>query len=563
MEEETVLTSEEGRYETGNPAVICYSVSPNEYLTEHAQDICGLYDGFYFVLGDWNRGIIRNIGVGGVGPEDDEWLPLARRNLTALREAGVTENLLGTSFPRDGEWPGAGPLLSDQYTEKMHRHFAALARAAKSAAFRGVSIDVEYPYPRYALDHRAYRYESYTPGDLMAGALRQGQAVMAGVMNEFPEAVVFLLPGSLRSRPIERQFMLGMLEVMAERGAPGGFHLATEYSYSLHDPVTQAAIPRFEDAGIDALLSDSTLDYWRRRCTMAPGIWPLHMVETGGEDYPVRPWAEELAELKEQMKVLRAVTKRYIWSYSGQPVWVLPDEEIQTRYKIRVPNFPHAREVIAGWHRILKDRAPVTEPRMLRLFDTIREFDEGMCDADGLCDAFGTPGRWWVLGPLGNPHTRPDRAAKEALSRPVSETRVYFGRDGAVRWFRWATHDPRGVVECRRLFDYIRTDDASAHFVCWVHSEQAHDAWLNVGWDDGVVIRLGDNAVFDRGSYPPEGHGAVYRNRYQFEECVPVSLPGGAVRLAVTCTNSHGPWQFQLRITDQDGYPLPGVRFTA
>jgi hypothetical protein len=198
---------------------------------------------------------------------------------------------------------------------------------------------------------------------------------------------------------------------------------------------------------------------------------------------------------------------------------------------------------------------------MLRLFDKVRTYDQGRISGDELCDAFGSPARWLALGPLGNPHTKPHLAASEALSHPISGQRVYYGRDGAVRWFPWNARDPRGFYEVRSLLGYLSTDDASFHFVCWIESEASREAVLHTGWDDGIVIRLADAVVFSRPDYPPVGHGAFFRDRYQFEEHVPLTIPAGSTRLAVTSINSHGVWLFTLRITDRDGYPLEGLRF--
>jgi len=543
------------------PKMLAYYAQPNAYMNDQAAAIRGLYDGFYFTCGSWDGGVAATIGVDGNPPTDPSWLALARENVAALQREGITENLLGVHFGQDEVWPSPETLLADEWTAKMGRHFRALGGAAKEAGFRGASIDVEYPYPRYSLDHPIYTYDGYTPHDLMTAAYRQGRISMAALLDGFPEAVVFVLPGSLRARPIARQYMLGLLDEMADCDAPGGFHLATEYAYCLHDPVTQAAIPRFEDAGMPDILAPRTLDYWRRRCTIAPGVWPTHMIETGGEDYPVRPWEDELAEVRQQMAILRRLSKRYMWSFSGQPLWVVPSDEVRATYGVGA-TYPEAQRFIPGWHDILRDTTTrVTEPRMVRLFDAVRAFDEQRLSSDGLCDAFGTPGRWWVLGPLGNPHVQPERAAEEALVRPIGTKDVYYGRDGAVRWFPWASHDPRGMVATRELIDYLHTDDLSVHFVSWIESPRPLEAVIHTGWDDGIVIRLDDRVVFDRATYPPVGHGILYRDRYQFEGHVPVMIPAGATKLAVTSINAKGSWAWSIRITDRDGYPFDGVRF--
>jgi len=546
--------------------MLWYCVSPNAYFSDHAADLRGLYDGYFFVCWSWDTGVANVIGADGNPPTDPTWWPLVTRNVAALRAEGITENHLAVTFGSNEAWPSPELLRSEEWTAKMRSRFSTLGRAAKATGFKGVSLDIEYPYQRYALDHRIYTHDGYTPGDLLAGAFRQGQAVVAGLLDEFPEAVVFVLPGGLRGYPIGEQFVLGMLDEMARRDAPGGMHLATEYSYSLLDPVTQAAIPRFEDAGLVDLVPASTLGYWRRRCSMAPGAWPMRMIETSGE-YLVRPWAEELADLKEQHMILRATAKRYVWSYGGAQVWHMPDSTIDAQYHLGSANFPEAKEVVAGWHAILRDRtpydrAPNADPRMLRLFRAIREFDEGTRDADGLCDAFGTPGRWWVLGILGNLRIEPARTAKEALSEPISPARAYWGRDGWVRWFPWASHYPPGVVDCNRVWGYMNSDSASAYFVTWLHSERAVDGWLNIGWADGLSIQFGDSVVFDEVPYPPVRHSLRVHDRYQFERRVPVRIPEGATRIVCTPVSYRGGFIYTFRITDEDGYPLPGVRFS-
>ncbi len=138
------------------PKTIGYAMTPNAYVNDHAEELCGLYDGCYFVCGSWDSGVLSRIGIDGTPLADGEWLSLARENVAALRGAGITENLLGVSFGSGDEWPCAELLLSGDFTSRMNRHFGALGRAAREAGFRGVSIDLEYPYPRYELDHEIY-----------------------------------------------------------------------------------------------------------------------------------------------------------------------------------------------------------------------------------------------------------------------------------------------------------------------------------------------------------------------------------------------------------------------
>jgi hypothetical protein len=80
----------------------------------------------------------------------------------------------------------------------------------------------------------------------------------------------------------------------------------------------------------------------------------------------------------------------------------------------------------------------------------------------------------------------------DALTQPVNAHTPYQGRDGAARWFAYDNPDPRGVVSCATIFGHRNTDNASAHFVSFVHNLRERRAVLRTGWDDGILIQLGD-----------------------------------------------------------------------
>ena len=123
--------------------IICYAMTPNAYLNDHANEIAGLYDGYYFVCGSWEHGVESRLGFADQMPEDEEWLELAEANVSALKAEGMDQNLLGVHFESNGTWPSPEALLSDEFTDKMERHFGRLAQAANSRGFAGIAIDVE------------------------------------------------------------------------------------------------------------------------------------------------------------------------------------------------------------------------------------------------------------------------------------------------------------------------------------------------------------------------------------------------------------------------------------
>lgn len=543
------------------PQMLAYSAQPNGYFNQHAADIAKIYDGFFFVIGDWDTGVAQQIGFPDT-PASTKWKEAAKENLGNLNAVGVTENFLSVYFAADGAWPSPDALRSDEFTAKMAKHFGALAAAAKELGFRGVSIDLEYPYPRYELTHEVYKYDGYTADDLTAAAAKQGRAVMTAMLDAFPEITVMVLPGELTGRPISRVFQVNLINVMAERKAPGGYHLGYERSYCLYDPASQAAIPREADCVAKSLLEPATLEYWRRYCTVAPGVWPTHRVETGSKEYPQQPWAAEMAELKGQMATLRALAKRYIWSFSGQPVWYAHTPELEQKYGLTKQTFDGVDEAIPAWHKILAEPAKVEEPRLANLIYVVKQFDEGRLPVEALCDRFGTPSAWMILGPLGNPRTLPQFTATAALSAPVRTSVPWQGRDGAVHWFPHYALDPLGTFSLKQPFDYRNTDNASAHAVVNVTAPAEVKAQLWMNWDDGVVVRLGDKVIFDKSDYPETGHGILFKDHYLFEEHVPVTIPKGTTRLSVTSLNLKGSWGFNLRFADEDGYPVKGLAFT-
>lgn len=542
---------------------IAYYGSPNVYFNDHAADVARLYDGLFFVAGTWDEGAAANLGVGPGAPGSVPWRDLLRENLVHLRAAGVTENLLGVCFSDSGAWPSPETLLDAAYQEELAAQFGAIARAARDLGFRGISVDIEYPYPRYSFDHAVYTYQGYTAEDLSRAAGKEGRDIAAAMLDAFPDGVIALLPGDFWNRPISRAFQLGMLGTMAERRAPGGLHLFTERSYCLLDPVSQVGIPRQGDLSLRALVHDpQVLDYWQAYCSVAPGIWPLHQAETGGKDYPVRAWREEMAELRQQMQTLRSVSKRYIWSFSGHSLWHPYTPEIAAQYGLGKDPFDGAQEAARLWHDLLEAKHErATDPHLLPLIKAVRQFDRGKLDPADLCARLGTPADWMVLGPLTNPFIAPAYAAPTAPFRPIHPDEPIPGRDGVVRWFPFHNYEPLGSVRIQAFMDWYKTDNASVHLVTDVIAKAASRARIHLNWDDGASVWLDGNLVLDHRAYPERGHGLLYKDRYNFEDSVPIDLPAGKSRIAITSINQRGSWGVNFRLTDEDGWPIKGVTF--
>jgi hypothetical protein len=251
----------------------------------------------------------------------------------------------------------------------------------------------------------------------------------------------------------------------------------------------------------------------------------------------------------------------YQWSYSGKPVWYTGTPETERLFGLPRDDFRGATTVVPAWHRLLRERHWAFDPRLEALCDIVAQYDRGQLDAGEFYHQLGTPGAWLVLGPLGHPQTRPQVAAA-AVSTPIDFTAGAHGRDGFVRWLPLRKVEPTGAVHLRGFFDWRHTDDAAADLVAMISAHDDIAGFLDIGWDDGIHIRLGEKTVLDRRQYPERGHGMLHRGASLFEERVPIVVPKGRRPLVVTSINLHDNWGFNIRFTDHDGLPLRGLQFS-
>ena len=189
------------------------------------------------------------------------------------------------------------------------------------------------------------------------------------------------------------------------------------------------------------------------------------------------------------------------------------------------------------------------------------DFDDGRIDGAGLCDRFATPSDWWVLGPFGNPRTAPAFPVPAGMPQVPSTGAVMHGPGGSIRWFPYPNREPTGQLILRRVFDWRHTDHAAAQLICTLESERDVSAQLCLGLDDGLAVWLDEALVVDRRDYGRAHGGLLHRDRFLFEERIPVAIRRGPQRLAVTAINALGEWGFNMRFVGDDGLPLSGLRF--
>ncbi len=93
-------------------------------------------------------------------------------------------------------------------------------------------------------------------------------------------------------------------------------------------------------------------------------------------------------------------------------------------------------------------------------------------------------------------------------------------------------------------------DNRTAYVRTWLVAEEAADARLEAGSDDGIKIWLNGEAIHENrqgGACEPGEHKKNVR------------LRKGANALMLKITNDSGPWEFSARVVGRDGKPLDGV----
>ena len=163
----------------------------------------------------------------------------------------------------------------------------------------------------------------------------------------------------------------------------------------------------------------------------------------------------------------------------------------------------------------------------------------------------GLVNRWLIAGPFDNTdwegHVR--AYLPETQRDPEAE---YVGKDG--RELRWEPYDFRpwdGYVDLDVFLD--DEDWAVAYALAWVEADQPIDAQVRLGSNDSVVLWIGDEKVHDNDAE---------RLATVDEDIVPVRIPAGRTPILVKIGQSGGSWGLFFRITDEDGEPIDGLRYT-
>lgn len=348
--------------------VILFSPINVEYLKDTAKDWADRgFSGFMIggIFRSFDTDVWGQDGDTATKGKDDKLFQTLLACNEECAKYGITENFMKVGFF------GILPDYMDEDTWKdIGENFRQAAIFARDTKCRGMAIDTEYTYLQYSLDWKGYDYERYSKADLKKKAYQRGIEIVRAILSEFPQAVIVILPETDLFRPesdLWRWMFKGMVKEMAVFDAAGGLHFFTEFTYHITSPFLLKLLFGITSFKITSLLEPEAKQYWKTRCTIGPGSWPLgyareiykkgKLVGYGGRKQiygdklvgPVwdkGPWYSARSFCR-QLKTMSRLGKRYCWVYTEGNACVQYTEEEFKRYS-KGPHYVGSYEYEVG-----------------------------------------------------------------------------------------------------------------------------------------------------------------------------------------------------------------------
>jgi len=280
--------------------------------------------------------------------DGDRLLAEVRACNDQCRRCGIDSNFVKVAFYEElPDW------FDDAAWATVTGNLREGARFARLSGCAGVAIDTEYVAQQYAPGWEGYRKTPHPLPELKAKIQARWRTVVAAMLEQYPDMVLLTLPeGMLHYGELYMDILSGMLQACAGAGAPGGLHVMTEGTYHLTDPAALASYPDRVSAAVADDCPAPVVRYWRQRCSVAMGVWPLgYYREITGPDGKFLGWTGKkdvfgdkivgsyadksewysAAEFAEQMAGVNSFCPRYNWVYGhGDVFWQWTDEQLKT-----------------------------------------------------------------------------------------------------------------------------------------------------------------------------------------------------------------------------------------
>ena len=528
------------------PKLLIFGTMKPAYLRDHAKEWASYgFRGVLFHIGDWSRDVWAVDGdPSTVGRQDAFFKEVESCNKVGA-PLGIDSNFITFAYYYH---------LPDWFDDTAWRAKAAkyeqTALFARTSGCRGVAVDMEYISEQYEPDWEGNR--AHSEASLRAKARERGFMLAEALLRGYPGMDLLVLPeGPIFYGPLCGEMIGGMAEALAAHKAPGGLHLLTEMSYQNANVLWLLTFPARVEAAVWPYLSRRARRYWREKCTIAIGQWPL------SADHDIRDdqgnlvrWPNDkkpnlsVEEFRQQTAACRMVSKRYHWVYMhGAAWWSLTPEEAQ-KYPGSGDAVPPV-ENISEYRRVSGQGLVFDDAELQSVAEMSLKGD-----AARLTRLFGAVPEWWIIGPFDNADGKGLRAVYPP-ERRIDVSASHRGKSGLIKWKLVKSGPPIGEVNLRAAIS--RDEWVTAYAVCWVKCASPLNAQMRLGSDDDVVVWVGSREVWRK---------EIQRGLTPDQDIVPVSLPAGTTPVLLKVCQRRGAWGFALRLTDESGKALKSIRFS-
>jgi hypothetical protein len=544
------------------PDTLLFSPITPEYLGDTAADwkTTG-FDGFLLsgVMKNWADDIWATDGDGTTRGRDDQTFKRIKLCNDECRKNGITENFIKVAFYSHV------PLWTDDAAwEKFNENFRQAARFAKMAGCRGIALDIEYVGEQYDLDWEGYDYKGYTKDELRTAAVKRGRDLTKAMLESYPDMVFLTLPEGINYYgPLATDLFVGMVQGMAESDAPGGIHLLTEHSYKMVNTLGLFHYTQSLNTKIMDNLDETSRRYWKERCSIVLGGWPLgyyrDILDENGErigysgkvekfgDKIVGSYADKSSnyspeDFRNQYAGMLLAGRRYCWIYGhGATWWHFTKADVAKYGNVGNSTLP-VDERLDDFKAVLREKW-TSSARMKKISRMIREGK-----TDEFLQLLNFVKEFKIIGPFGRKNFD-NFGTVFPPEEKINFDANYAGSTGRVNW-RTASVDTSGYLD---FLKYLSPSDwVCAYACCKVISPNAGPAQIRLGTNDTATVWFNGQKILSKN---------IERSAAPDSDIISVQLVKGENTILIKVCNTELNWGLYLRITDNQGKLLKGLKF--
>ncbi len=553
-----------------SPKTLLFSPISPEYLEAKAQDFADTgFDGFLIngIMHSWDSDVWAVDGDPETKGLDDRNLQLILRCNRACKKAGIEDNFIKVAFySHIPDW------FDDAGWQQLCSNFRNAAEFARLAGMRGIALDVEYIAEIYKFDWEGYQGKNIDQKAMRAKAEQRGHELVGAMYDVYPDMVFLNLPESVAFYgPLAVDLTMGFLKEAAKRNAPGGMHVLTEGTYQLTDPTGLLSRLAEVNSKMEKYLSADVKKYWREKCSVTIGCWPLgyyrEILDDDGNrlgyagkkekfgDKIIGSYADKScnyspAEFRDQYSFASSFAKPYNWIYGHGCTWWQLTEEEAKKYNAHSNATLPVDENLDQYQKILQEKSPVTNSILSDMAEVYQK--TGVVD---IVKNFGVIQNWLLLGTFENTEAPGERHS--ALRKNLIDTSKKNFPDtvetsaGPITWKPVRAEEYCGYVDAMPVFE--TTENISYFALCYVVSfMDDRPAQLRVSGNDAIAVWLGGQKLFEGNRSTPAALD---------EDIINIVLPKGITPILLQICQGGGTTGFYARITDDEGNPLPDLQY--